>query len=309
MNTFFIKELVLFLGLFLSISKSTIELNAQIPVPARGKIIRFENFKSTYVDSRHVDIWLPESYSSENKYPVLYMHDGQMLFDSLITWNHQEWKVDETLQQIFDEHQAKPFIVVGIWNNGRFRNSEYIPKKVIQLLPDSIKTKFIEQEMLNRLDSDNYLRFITEELKPAIDSAFSTWADAANTYIAGSSKGGLISLYAICEYPKIFASAACISTHSIGSIKIATHVFPYALVSYLKMYLPASGSHHFYFDHGTLNLDAYYKPYQEMINQVFRLKGYSNKTYKSIEFHGSDHTESSWAERFSIPILFLMNKE
>ena len=100
---------------------------AQLPVPSSGKIIRHENFASHYVDSRNVDVWLPENYSPSKKYAVLYMQDGQMLFDSSVTWNKQEWGVDETISSLQQENKIKDCIVVGIWNTGAGRHSEYFP--------------------------------------------------------------------------------------------------------------------------------------------------------------------------------------
>jgi len=81
---------------------------------AYGTIKRFENFPSVHVGARNIDVWLPDGYNSGKKYPVLYMHDGQMLFDSTTNWNHQEWGVDETLGRLIKEKKVKDCIVVGI---------------------------------------------------------------------------------------------------------------------------------------------------------------------------------------------------
>jgi len=72
-------------------------LHAQLPRPASGSIRRVVNFPSRFVEPRNVDIWLPDGYDPKKKYAVLYMQDGQMLFDSTNTWNKQEWGIDETL--------------------------------------------------------------------------------------------------------------------------------------------------------------------------------------------------------------------
>ena len=74
-------------------------VTAQLPHTEQGLVERLENFPTDYISPRHVDIWTPEGYDPTKKYPVIYMHDGQMLFDSTNTWNHQEWKVDEVLSQ------------------------------------------------------------------------------------------------------------------------------------------------------------------------------------------------------------------
>jgi len=102
---------------------------AQVPTPQQGRIVRHENFPSAHVTPRNVDVWLPAQYDPQKKYAVLYMQDGQMLFDSTLTWNKQEWGVDETLSQLMSENKIKDCIVVGIWNGGRSRHAEYFPQK------------------------------------------------------------------------------------------------------------------------------------------------------------------------------------
>jgi enterochelin esterase-like enzyme len=195
---------------------------AQQPIPqvASGRIERIQHFRSQYVALRHIDVWLPEGYSDTVKYAVLYMHDGQMLFDSAITWNRQAWNVDDVATELFASGQVKKFIVVGIWNSGPTRHAEYFPQKPFERLSqtekDSVNAQLQRagrtQEAFNPT-SDNYLRFIVHELKPYIDTNFSVHTDRENTFMAGSSMGGLISLYALLEYPKVFGGVACLSTH------------------------------------------------------------------------------------------------
>src|ERR1035437_7847116 len=95
-----------------------------LPKVSSGSIKRIENFKSRFIASRNVDVWLPEGYNTSKKYNVVYMHDGQLLFDSLLTWNKKEWKVDEVFSQLIREKKIEECIVVGIWNNGAERISE-----------------------------------------------------------------------------------------------------------------------------------------------------------------------------------------
>ena len=80
------RKIVLIIVLF------SMHLEAQIPKVSLGIIQRIENFNSNYVDSRNIDVWLPDGYSSGQKYAVLYMHDGQMLYDASTTWNKQAWR-------------------------------------------------------------------------------------------------------------------------------------------------------------------------------------------------------------------------
>jgi predicted alpha/beta superfamily hydrolase len=184
---------------------ASVKMLAQLPQPSFGTIERLENFPSKFVQPRNVDVWLPEGYSRAKKYNVIYMHDGQMLFDSTITWNKQEWQVDEKVQGLITNQLIVDCIVVGIWNNNEYRHAEYFPEKAIAFIHnDSIKNQLIIKGLKGMPLADRYLKFIVEELKPEIDKRYSTQTGRENTLIAGSSMGGLISMYAACEYPNVF---------------------------------------------------------------------------------------------------------
>ncbi len=273
-----------------------------------GTLNRINNFSSKYIKPRPVDIWLPENYSKEKKYSVLYMHDGQMLFDSTTTWNKQEWKVDEIASRLMKERKTKDFIVVAVWNISKLRNSNYFPQKVYEIMSqkdkDSLFSTGIAHKWTNTINSDDYLKFIVKELKPYIDSQFSTFSDANNTSILGSSRGGLISMYAICEYPEVFGAAACLSTHWIGTYSNENNHIPNAFFDYMKVNLPESNTHNLYFDYGTETLDALYLKYQEKVSQILASKGYST----NLKFENSDHSENSWSQRLDIPLTFLLGK-
>jgi predicted alpha/beta superfamily hydrolase len=284
-----------------------------LPVVSSGKIVRLESFKSEYVDSRNIDIWLPDNYSENKKFPVIYMHDGQMLFDSTNTWNHQEWQVDEVLGDLIARNDISECIVVGIWNNGAYRHSEYFPQKVIDNISEDERKIILKEQLMSKPQADKYLLFLTEELKPLIDKNFSTLNDRSNTFIMGSSMGGLISLYALCEYPDIFGSAACMSTHWPLAKSELIHERTNEKVSvkfrdYLEIYLPEAGSHRIYFDYGSEALDSLYKPYQLEVDKIMIEKGYSEKDWVTKEFPGEDHTEKAWSKRLNIPVRFLLSE-
>lgn len=287
----------------------------QMPKVTSGKIEHFDNFKSSFVDARNIDVWLPDDYSEEEKYAVIYMHDGQMLFDNNITWNKQAWEVDETAGKLNAEGKTKKFIVVGIWNNGQKRHFEYFPQKAFRKLSaekkvfvsNSLKLKGRINETFNPI-SDNYLKFIVTELKPFIDIHFSTLKDKDNTFIAGSSMGGLISLYAISEYPDVFGAAACLSTHWTGIFQLEDNPIPAAFFDYMRTYLPDPRTHRIYFDYGDQTLDQLYFSLQLTANDIMREKGFNNANWKTLLFPGKDHSEKSWAERLSIPLEFLLKE-
>jgi len=143
---------------------------------------------------RRVWIYLPVGYDgSKKKYPVLYMHDGQNVFDEA-TSAFGEWGVDETLDTVGGQH--KQVIVVAIDNGGEKRMNEYSP---------------YDMEKYGKGEGDQYVDFLVQTLKPFIDKHYRTLKDEKNTFIAGSSMGGLISFYAILKYPKVFGGAGVFS--------------------------------------------------------------------------------------------------
>lgn len=269
-----------------------------------GSVVRYA-FNSTYIGSRTVDVWLPAGYSTSKKYAVLYMHDGQMLFDATSTWNGQEWKVDETLSQLMTSGQIKDVIVVGIWNSDN-RYGEYYPEKSMDYLPATIKTQKTS-ELGNNPKADEYLNFVVNDVKPYIDKTYSVNTDAANTFVAGSSMGGLISWYALCEYPDVFGGAICMSTHW-GVLNTDDASIPDSFRKYLLNKLPSPSTHSIYFDHGTIGLDANYPQNQALADTIMRFKGYTATNWKTQIFTGDDHNETCWANRFSVPVKFIIPK-
>jgi enterochelin esterase-like enzyme len=306
----------LFSLLFFFYLVNQIEVFAQLPKPSSGRIIRTENFSSKHVPARNVDVWLPDNYTASKKYAVLYMHDGQMLFDSSITWNKQEWGVDETLNQLMQQNKIRDCIVVGIWNGGKSRHPEYFPQKPFEALSKEEQQLVYSayrsggQSIFSGLpiSSDNYLKFLVEELKPFIDKNYSTKTDASNTFVAGSSMGGLISLYALCEYPTIFGGAACLSTHWPGLFSMENNPVPAVFFSYLKNHLPSAKQHRIYFDHGTETLDSMYASLQLQVDAIMKQKKYKPSNWISRSWPGQDHSEKSWRSRLDIPITFLLKQ-
>lgn len=290
-------------------------LQAQDVKVTTGKVVRLADFKSAFVDARNIDVWLPENYSENQQYAVLYMHDGQMLYDPQTTWNKQSWAVDAIAGKLIAEKKTEPFIVVGIWNNNLKRHQEYFPRKAFDHLSAG-ERKFVSDILLQKqkIDqplqpvSDNYLKMIVKELKPYIDGHFATYTDAAHTFIAGSSMGGLISMYAVCEYPEVFGGAACLSTHWTGIYQLENNPVPEAFFTYMKKHLPNPKNHKFYFDCGDQTLDALYPTLQTQVDAILKAKGYNSQNSLSKFFPGKDHSEAAWRERLDIPFRFLLGK-
>lgn len=279
-----------------------------LPTPSTGRLERIA-LPSRYVEQRPVDVWLPSDYAERvgkgQRFQVLYMHDGQMLFDSTITMNKQAWHVDATLDRLVRSGRIPPTIVVAIWNREKFRDSEYFPRKVLERLAPAQRTFLLETYMQQDARSDDYLRFLVEELKPAIDSRYATLRGRESTFIMGSSRGAVLSVYAMSEYPHVFGGAAGLSVHWIGTFE-RNAAIPMATFAYLSEHLPGPAGRRLYLDRGTDTLDALYGPSFEFGGDVIRERGYTDANYMHRVFPGTDHSEKAWSARLEIPLLFLL---
>jgi enterochelin esterase-like enzyme len=278
------------------------------PKPTTGRLERI-GLPSRHIEQRPVDVWLPSDYAERvakgQRFQVLYMHDGQMLFDPAITMNQQSWHVDVALDRLMRSGRIAPTIVVAIWNRGEFRDAEYFPRKVLERLAPGKYKSTLESYMKQGARSDDYLRFLVDELKPMIDSRYATRPERESTFIMGSSRGAVLSVYAMSEYPQVFGGAAGLSVHWIGTFE-RNAAIPMATFAYLSAHLPDPAGHRLYLDRGTDTLDALYGPSFEFGGEVIRDRGYTDANYMERVFPGTDHSEKAWSARVDIPLLFLL---
>ena len=283
-------------------SVTILELRGEAPVPAgvTGTLRTHDGFAAKHVAARRIDVWLPPGYEegATRRYPVLYMHDGQNLFDPALSYIGVDWGVDEAMTRLIREGTVREAIVVGIWNTSK-RFQEYMPAKAVteSNLPDDWPDMaWMRKE---EIVSDGYLRFIVEELKPYIDATYRTLAEPADTFMMGSSAGALISLYALAEYPGVFGGAGGVSTHwPIGDG---------IMIDYLAPRLPKLHGHLFYFDFGTATLDSNYEPYQRRVDALMRRAGYvPGVDWITRKYEGAEHSERAWRSRVEVPLEFML---
>lgn len=273
------------------------------PQVSRGTLVMYHDFPSQYITPRTIRVWTPEGYPQHAPYDVLYMHDGQMLFDADFAWNHQEWGIDEIMQQLLDSNRIRPCIVVGI-DNSSDRIEEYTPDDVVAFLPAGESVYAVGEPMGNR-----YLNFLVNELKPFIDTTYAVATTPEHTFVMGSSCGGLISSYAICQYPNIFGGAACLSTHCTFAHPKSFKSRPASMDAYLRYLcdrLPEANSRLVYFDCGDETLDKAYVEMFGRIDSVILSLGYDSAHYSHLYFPGDAHTETDWQHRVHIPLTFLL---
>jgi alpha-glucosidase len=291
-------------------------VNAASPAVASGRLVNVEGFESAFVPERNIYIWLPAGYSGDKRYAVLYMHDGDNLWDAATTWNGQEWGVDETVSNLLEDGAIRDVIVVGIPNAGSERAIEYLPQAPFEAMAEDDRAALVvfEHPQFGRIyngpvRSDAYLRFLVEELKPYVDAHYATQADRDSTFVMGSSMGGLISIYAISEHPEVFGGAACLSTHWPGGdagSDVGGSAFSRQMQEYLKRKLPAPDGHRLWFDYGSEGLDAAYAEHQRKVDHIVRNKGYDTDRWITYADNGAAHDENAWRARLHLPLTFLL---
>ncbi|WP_157981376.1 alpha/beta hydrolase-fold protein [Cognatilysobacter tabacisoli] len=274
-------------------------------IDATGTVEGWHDVPSRHVAARTVDVWLPPGYADDptRRYPVLYAHDGQNLFDPAQVWTGADWDVDGWMTRLIAGGDMELAIVVGVSNTPR-RLDEYMPRAPVVDAGGLLATGVpgIAPVPAAQLQSDAYLRFLVEELKPFIDATYRTRPGRDDTAVMGSSMGGLISLYAAAQYPQVFGKVAALSTHwPIGDG---------VTVDWFGRHLPDPRTHRLYFDHGTATLDAGYAPFQRRMDAYLRAAGYvDGENWTTRRFDGAEHTEQAWRARLDAPLRFLFGRE
>ena len=256
--------------------------------------VREKVWSPQLANSRHLFVYLPPSYEGEEKrYPVLYMHDGQNLFDKSTSFAG-EWNVDETMEQL--SREGIEAIVVGIPNRGVRRLAEYSPFRD-------------RHHGLGR--GDRYLAFVEETVKPLIDRDFRTLPDRKHTGVMGSSMGGLLSLYAFFSRPHLFGFVGAMSPSIWYAGKA---IFPFVRRA---PYVPGR----IYIDVGTREYGGsvaekeartrsrrYYGQIRRM-KRILVQKGYRLRSeLLVVEDKWAAHHEPAWARRLPDALRFLLKE-
>ncbi|RZJ04345.1 MAG: alpha/beta hydrolase [Brevundimonas sp.] len=288
---------------------------ARAQAPTQGRLTEHPAMPSAIIQPRDVTVWLPPGYdaAADARWPVLYMHDGQNLFDAGRAPYGAEWGVDEHVARLAANGQIRTPIVVGVGNTP-LRLREYVPAELIAALPDDMRGD-IQAIYGGEPLSDGYLRFLVEELKPFIDRTYRTRPGREDTVVMGSSMGGLISLYAMMKHPEVFGGAGCVSTH--WPLRLEQLTDPAALAAWrerlvaawtgvVRAGLPDPATHRLYFDRGDETLDQFYAAFQGHIDDTVRAAGWSSDRFRSLVFPGAEHNEKSWNQRLDVPLIFLL---
>jgi len=243
------------------------------------------------MNARTIMVYLPPGYDSapQERYPVLYMHDGDNIFDAKTSATGVEWGADETAQRLIEQGRMRPIIIVGICNTPQ-RTREYSP---------------FEDPVHGGGFGDAYLAFIVETLKPFIDKTYRTRPERECTGVAGSSLGGLLSLYALFRHPECFGLA--------GAVSPALWWARRRIFAYLRK-APAPRPVRLWVDMGTEEGEAagplveFSKGPEDCRRLVreLRAKGYEpERDFHYEEVQGGRHHELDWAARLDRMLLYL----
>jgi predicted alpha/beta superfamily hydrolase len=264
------------------------------PPVLTGIIERIQAVPSVHVKARDLIIWLPPDYKDANNtktYPVLYMHDGQNLMDASTGFNG-EWGVDEIAQEMVLSGQVEPLIIVGIYNSGSERSLDYtqVPEPSRPDAPGG--------------NADKYGRFLVEELKPLIDGRYRTKPEPQYTGLAGSSLGGLVSMYLGMTKADTFTRLGVISPSVWWANRdIVTRV------NNLPGKLPQT---RIWLDIGTeesLNSEETVADTRALRDALVAKGWVLDADLKYLEVQGGQHTEVAWNARFDDILKYLYPKQ
>lgn len=293
----------------------------EVPTVDFGTVERFTACMSGETVPFTIDIWLPDGYRDGAEYPVIYMADGQNIFDKDKSFAGVAWEVEQKITQLVRDGKIPgPAIVVGIGNRGAhgLREADYFPEDALANIPaDAWSQTYLPADFRRTCRGNEYAAFVAHDVKEFVDTRYRTKSGPEHTFTMGSSMGALISLYIMCEYPDRVGGAACMSTHWIGSVSATADngytmsddpVCAEAILKYFGVHLPAPGKHILYLDEGDMQWDALYIKYNEQMTLLAENKGYSESdgTLMVKYWTASGHNEWYWQQHCAVPIEFLL---
>lgn len=264
---------------------------------------------------RDIFVWVPDAVPPPDGFPVLYMQDGQNLFDASLVPFGTAWEADRAMSRLADAGLVTPAIVVGIASTAA-RFTDYAPALILERLPPAARAA-IEAAWGGAPGSAAYARMVIEEVKPLIDSHFPTCADAGATFLGGSSLGAVAALEILARYSDRVAGAACLSAHYSLLPVTETEAIPdhfatdvtLAVGDFATSCLPPAGRHVLWIDRSALGIDRFYAPSHAAIAAALSGLGYVDGVDLALRrYPGVGHDENAWRARLDDALTFLLGR-
>lgn len=257
--------------------------------------LRLHEFTSrTFRNKRLLRVWLPPDYDDAQnhmrQYPVLYLNDGQNLFDRATAFAGVEWQVDEAADRLIRENIIPPLIIVGIDNAAKDRFREYMPYRSLQ-------------PMMLRAEGKRYPRFLIDEVMPFIDSRYRVAIGAENTGLGGSSLGALIALYTAMERPGLFGKLL-VESPSLWAFNRQLIKESRAIRHWPDRIFLAVGTA----EAGRPDKNQSVVDDVREFAGILRRAGVNEERLRTMVEEGARHSESDWARRFPEALRFLFGQ-
>jgi predicted alpha/beta superfamily hydrolase len=250
------------------------------PMGITGNVQIYQNIASPQLgNERNISVWFPEDYDSsgDTRYPVIYMHDGQNVFDPSTSTNGVDWGMDETMARLTEAGTVPGAIVVAVDCNPQDRSAEY---------------DYTQKGSL-------YADFLIQTVKPMIDARFRTLPDRDHTFVMGSSMGALISLALVWHHPEVFSRAAGLSLPGTTLNKVVYKI----LGNPQQPSMPVR----IYMDYGDQTLDAAYLEEDPRVIQFIQNAGFDDSNFTHLFFPYAGHSEADWSRRLAIPTQWILS--
>ncbi len=245
-----------------------------------GTTVLYENFYSPQLkNKRNIIVWLPPSYqNTENQYPVLYLHDGQNVFDPKTSFLGYDWQLDETVTRLIKNKKITEIIMVGLYNTEK-RTEEYSPVR------------------LGKMYSD----FLVHTVKPFIDSTYRTRPERNYTAVLGSSMGGIISFHIAWEYSDAVSMAGCFSP--------AFLIDKYEIIKRVKKYNGTKKPIKVILFNGSEGLDRRFQRGVTRMEKALKKKGFREPENFLVKvFEGAEHNEPAWSLQSEDALLYFFGR-
>ena len=249
-----------------------------------GTVRYHRGLKGAGIQDRDLIVWLPPDYEADvsRHYPVIYMHDGQNIFDPATSAFGVDWSIDETADKLIKNKSIEPVIVVGIYNTND-RMKEYTPGQ----------------------KGTAYTNFVVKTVKPFIDSTYRTKPDRKNTIVGGSSAGGTISFMLVWEHPDVFSKAICMSPAFRNPLAAGGWNY----VKVVQRSNAVKKDMFFYIDNGGVGLESQLQPGIDEMLTGLKAKGYvEGKDFVFVHDPTAKHFEADWAKRFPKALTLVLGR-